>query len=260
MSPVLKTLAARGFDAFGLKRRARSWGASLVGVADLERLRGIQTEPADLLSGFTRAVSLAVRLSDPVLDAIVDRPTPLYAQHYQKVNALLDELALRVTLALQRAGGRALPLPASQMLDPVNLTSYLSHKAVALAAGLGWQGKSLLLVTPQFGPRVRLVTVLTDVDLAPDEPLKNRCGKCRACATACPAGAIRGVNTTSHYASREEALFFDRCRTKVLDEFAKLPHITGGICGVCVAVCPYGRSADRSADRSEGRQAANKKR
>lgn len=241
MSPVLKTLAPRGLDAFGLKRRARTWGASLVGVADLERLRGIETEPVDLLSGFTRAVSLAVRLSDPVMDGIADRPTPLYAQHYQRVNALLDDLALRVSQALQAAGGRALPLPASQMLDAGRLTSYLSHKAVAVAAGLGWQGKSLLVVTPQHGPRVRLVTVLTDLDLIPDAPLKNRCGKCTACRDACPAQAIRGVGTTSHYASREEALFFDRCRAKVLDEFPKLPHIGAAICGVCVAACPFGR-------------------
>ncbi len=228
-------------DAPGLKRRARTWGASLVGIADLARLQGIQTEPADLLAGFRRAISLAVRLSDPVLDQITDRPTPLYAQHYQKVNALLDELALRVSLAVQKAGGRALPLPASQVLDAANLTSYLSHKAVAVAAGLGWQGKSLLLVSPQHGPRLRLVTVLTDLELAADEPLQNRCGKCTACADACPAQAIRGVNTQSHYASREEALHFERCKTKVLEEFAKLPHITGGICGVCVSVCPWGQ-------------------
>lgn len=233
----------RDLDAPGLKRRARTWGASLVGIADLARLQGIETEPADLLSGFTRAISLAVRLSDPVLDQIVDRPTPLYAQHYQKVNALLDELALRVSLAVQKAGGRALPLPASQVLDAGNLTSYLSHKAVAVAAGLGWQGKSLLLVSPQFGPRVRLVTVLTDMALAADEPLKNRCGTCSACADACPAQAIRGVNTKSHYASRDEALHFERCRVQVLEEFPKLPHITGGICGVCVSVCPWGRKA-----------------
>jgi epoxyqueuosine reductase QueG len=235
-------VAGAKLDTPGLKRRARTWGASLVGIADLERLRGIETEPANLLDGFTRAVSLAVRLSDPVLDAIVDRPTPLYAQHYQKVNALLDELALRVSLALQKAGGRALPLPASQVLNPERLTSYLSHKAVAVAAGIGWQGKSLLTITPQFGPRVRLVTVLTDAPLTPDEPLKNACGKCTACADACPAQAIRGVSTDSHYASREEALHFQRCRDKILDEFAKLPHITGGICGVCVAACPFGRA------------------
>ena len=165
-------------DAAGLKRRARSWGASLVGIADLDRLRGIETEPAELFEGFRRAVSIAVRLSDPVLDQITDRPTPLYSQHYQKVNALLDELALRVSLAIQKAGGRALPLPASQILDAERLTSYLSHKAVAVAAGVGWQGKSLLVVSPQHGPRIRLVTVLADLPLAPDAPLKNRCGGC----------------------------------------------------------------------------------
>lgn len=240
---------AAKLDAALLKRRARAWGASLVGVAALERLAGIETEPADLLSGFSRAVSLAVRLSDPVLDGITDRPTPLYAQHYQKVNALLDELALRVSLEIQKAGARALPLPASQVLDPQRLTSYLSHKAVAVAAGVGWQGKSLLLVSPQFGPRVRLVTVLTDLALTPDAPLKNRCGKCTSCRDACPAQAIRGVNTDSHFASREEALRFDLCRAKVLDEFAKLPHITGGICGVCVSVCPFGRKVGRKAAR-----------
>lgn len=234
-------MAGAKLDSAGLKRRAKSWGASLVGVADLERLRGIETAPPDLLTGFTRAVSLAVRLSDPILDQITDRPTPLYAQHYQKVNALLDELALRASLALQQAGARALPLPASQVLDAANLTSYLSHKAVAVAAGVGWQGKSLLLVSPQHGPRVRLVTVLTDMPLAPDAPLKNRCGACTACAEACPAQAIRGARTESHFASREEALRFDRCRAMVLETFAKLPHITGGICGVCVSVCPWGR-------------------
>ncbi len=228
-------------DAAGLKRRAKAWGASVLGVADLARLSGLETEPADLFEGYTRAVSIAVRLADPVMDQIVDRPTPLYAQHYQKVNALLDELALRVSLALQQAGGRALPIPASQILDHERLRSYLSHKAVAIAAGIGWQGKSLLVVSPQHGPRLRLVTVLTDLPLAPDAPLRNRCGSCTACTDACPARAIRGASTDSHYESREEALHFDRCRTKVLDEFSKLPHITGGICGVCVSVCPWGR-------------------
>ncbi|HWR02843.1 MAG TPA: 4Fe-4S double cluster binding domain-containing protein, partial [Humidesulfovibrio sp.] len=230
---------------------ARSWGASLVGIADLERLRGIETEPAELFDGFSRAVSIAVRLSDPVLDAIIDRPTPLYSQHYQKVNALLDELALKASLALQQAGGRALPLPASQILDAARLTSYVSHKAVAVAAGIGWQGKSLLAVSPQYGPRIRLVTVLTDLPLTPDEPLKNRCGGCTACTDACPAQAIRGANTDSHFGSREEALFFERCRVQVLEEFAKLPHIHGGICGVCVSVCPWGRQAERKAQKKK---------
>lgn len=237
--------AAEVMDARKLKRVAASLGADVVGVADTALLAGIETEPKDLLEGFPRAVSLAVRLSDAVMDAITDRPTPLYQAHYERANVLLDQIALGLTQAIQAAGGRALPLPASQVLDHEKLTSYISHKAVAVAAGVGWQGKSLLTVNPRFGPRIRLVSVLTDLPIAPDAPLKNRCGSCDACSTACPAQAIRNVNTERHYESREQALHFERCVSKIMNEHKKLPHISSAICGVCVAACPWGRKAGR---------------
>ncbi|QLA14904.1 4Fe-4S double cluster binding domain-containing protein [Desulfolutivibrio sulfoxidireducens] len=228
-------------DAPALKRAGMRFGASIVGVADLALLQGIETSPPDLLEGFTRAVSVAVRLSNGVMDAIKDRPTPLYRRHYDTANILLDQIALRLTHLLMDRGARALPLPASQSLDQVALTSYLSHKAVAIAAGIGWQGKSLLVVNPRFGPRIRLVTVLTDAPLAPDAPVKNRCGACSACAEACPAGAIKNVSTVWHYKDRDEALHFRRCADKVTREFKNLPHVESTICGVCVSVCPWGR-------------------
>ncbi len=232
-------------DRVELERAARGWGASALRVADTGLLAGIETEPGDLLAGFPRAVSIGVRLSDGIMDAIVDRPTPLYSSHYSRVNAVLDDIAVRTANLLQAGGARALPIPASQILDSERWTSYISHKAVAVAAGLGWQGKSLLLVSPDFGPRLRLVTVLTDAPLAPDAPLKNRCGSCTKCRDACPSGAIRGVNTERHYASREEALDFQKCVTQVRDVFGELPHVAGLICGVCVAVCPWGKRAGR---------------
>lgn len=225
-----------------LRAAARGWGATVLRVADTARLAGLETEPADLLAAFPRAVSIGVRLSDPMLDAIVDRPTPLYSSHYSRVNAVLDDIAVRVTNLLQSGGARALPIPASQILDSERWTSYLSHKAVAIAAGLGWQGKSLLVVSPDHGPRLRLTTVLTDAPLAPDAPLKNRCGRCTKCRDACPAGAIRGVNTINHYSSRDEALDFAKCVTQVRDVFGGLPHVAGLLCGVCVSVCPWGRT------------------
>jgi epoxyqueuosine reductase QueG len=229
-----------------VKEFARSCGADLVGIADLERIEGIQSEPKDLLDGFVRAVSIAVRLADGVIDGIENQPTPLYQQHYLKANLLLDDIAMRVSQYIQKHGGKALPIPASQLLDKENWTSYLSHKAVAVAAGIGWQGKSLLLVNRDYGPRVRLVTVLTDWPLEADKPVKNLCAKCTECTDACPAQAIKNVNTDLHYEKREEALHFDRCVTKVTKEHTQLPFIDSPICGVCIRACPWGAKSRKS--------------
>lgn len=224
-----------------LKEFACSCGADLVGVADLERLQGIQTIPSDLLNGYSRAVSIAVRLSDGVIDPIVDRPTPIYQQHYTKVNALLDDVAIRVGQFLQRQGGKALPIPASQLLDTTQWLSYISHKAVAIAAGLGWQGKSLLLVNRHYGPRVRLASILTDLVLEADQPVKNLCARCTACVEACPVQAIRNVNTTLHYSEREEAVDLVKCVTRVVENKDTLPFVEAPICGVCIRACPFGQ-------------------
>jgi epoxyqueuosine reductase len=223
------------------KEFARSLGADLVGIADLKLLRGIRTAPPDLLDKYNRAVSIAVHLSDGVVDAIEDRPTPLYQQHYAKVNALLDDIALRITQFLQELGGVALPIPASQVLDKTEWSSYLSHKAVAVAAGIGWQGKSLLLVNRAYGPRVRLATILTDLELVPDQPVKNLCALCSACADACPVGAIKNVPTELHYSVRDEALHFGRCVARVTENSQIIPFVETLICGVCIRACPFGQ-------------------
>jgi epoxyqueuosine reductase QueG len=228
-----------------LKETARNLGADLVGIADVAYLKEVDTEPADLLSRYTRAVSIAVKLPNDVFEQLVDRPTPLYSQVYLNANALLDQIALRLSAYIEQHGFTAMPIPASQPLDMTEFRSHLSAKAVANAAGLGWQGKSLLIVTPEFGPRVRLVTVLTDMPLAADRPLKNRCGSCTACTKACVAQAIRNVSTTFHYASREEALDFRKCADKLVGEFKLLPGVDKPICGICIKVCPWGRQLRR---------------
>ena len=223
----------------------QNWGGNIVRIADTALLSGIGTEPSHLLEGFPRAVSIAVRLSDAVMDQIDHEPTPLYSSHYSRVNALLDDLAVRTTNVLQAAGAKAVPIPASLILDPEKWTSFISHKAVAIAAGIGWQGKSLLVVNPEFGPRIRLVTILTDADLEPDAPIKNRCGKCTQCRDHCPAGAILGVNTESHYDTRHQAVNLDRCVYHLQEVFGKLPHVNPLICGVCIRVCPWGVKTDK---------------
>ena len=224
-----------------IKSFALSLGAALVGVADLKLLQEVETVPEDLLDDFRYAVSIAVKLPTAVFEQIVDAPTPLYAQVYNNANLLLDQIALKLSSHLEGKGYSALPIPASLPLDMERFSSHLSAKAVANAAGLGWQGKSLLIVTPEYGPRVRFATVLTDMPLTADQPLKNRCGSCCECTEACPAGAIRNVNTDFHYSSREEALDFQKCADKLTKEFMLLPRVEKPICGFCIKVCPWGR-------------------
>ena len=224
---------------------ARNLGADLIEVADTSRLDGIETDPSDLMQTYPRAISLAVRLSNGVMDPISDRPTPLYARHYQNVNNLLDYIATRISGLLHSWGVKALPIPASHILCEDRFVSALSHKAVAIQAGLGWQGKSLLLITPEFGPRVRLVTVLTNLILPVGVPIKNRCAACTQCVEACPASAIKNVSTDVHYSTRREALDLDAC-VEQLRKNEQDKHIPPYICGVCVSVCPWGKTDTNS--------------
>jgi epoxyqueuosine reductase len=229
-----------------IKKKIHALGADLVGVADVGPLKALQTDPVDLLDPFIRAVAIAVQLPTAVFEMISDRPTALYGEIYLTANRLLDEIALRAATLLQRDGYLSLPIPASLLMDKINFHANISHKAVARMAGLGWQGKNLLLITPQFGSRVRLVTVLTTAPLDIDGPINNRCGECMACRNACPVGAIKGISTADHYQDRDEALYFSKCADKLTKDFAQLPDIGKSICGICINACPYGKKMKKA--------------
>ncbi|MBM3132373.1 MAG: epoxyqueuosine reductase, partial [Chloroflexi bacterium] len=188
---------------------------------------------------------IGVQLPSAVFETISDRPTPIYASAYQTANRILDAIAFRAAVALERDGFRSLPIPASQVLDRQNWCAAISHKAVARMAGLGWQGKNLLLITPQYGSRVRLVTVLTQAPLDPDTPVENRCGACTLCRDACPAGAIKGVGTRDYYRDREDALLLQKCVEKLTGEFKALPEVGHSICGICIRVCPFSKRSEK---------------
>jgi epoxyqueuosine reductase len=224
-----------------LKGEILALGADLVGVADITPFNLARLTPPNLLDPYLRAISVGVRLPAAVFEQIIDRPTPLYASVYQTANRLLDQITFRTAGILQSRGFDALPIPASQVLDKKNWYGAISHKAVGRMAGLGWQGKSLLLINPRYGPRIRLATVLTNTLLNIDGPIKNRCGKCMICRDACPVGAIKGVGTKQHYRNRSEAIYLGRCAGKLAGEFSKLPNVGSPICGICIKVCPFGR-------------------
>ena len=211
-----------------IKSLCHQWGGSLFGVADLRSFKKDDILlPFSLIDHLSFGISVGFHLSDAVLEEIENHPTPLYFHHYQRVNILLDTIGLIVTSAIQDLGYRAMPIPASQIVDWKTQRGHLSHKHVARAAGLGWIGRNNLLVNEQFGSRIRLVTILTDIPLGIDSPSLKDCGDCRRCLSVCPAGAIK---------ERQEDFDHLRCYEQ-LRTFAKTLHFSHNICGVCVKAC-----------------------
>jgi epoxyqueuosine reductase len=66
----------------------------------------------------------------------------------------------------------------------------LLERPLAALSGMGWQGKSTMLLAPGLGPWVLLGAIATTLEIEPDEPLKKSCGSCTRCIAACPTGAI----------------------------------------------------------------------
>lgn len=206
----------------------RHWGCSLFGVANLRALRKEEILLSSaIMDQHPFAISIGYHLSDTILDDIQDRPTPLYFQHYQRVNILLDTVGLILTNAIQDLGYQAVAIPASQLLDWTSQRGHLSHKHVAQTAGIGWIGRNNLLVSERYGARIRLLTVLTNLPLRIGSPSLQNCGSCRACITVCPAGAIR---------DRREDFDHIRCYEQ-LKVFSKALRFSHHICGVCVKAC-----------------------
>jgi epoxyqueuosine reductase QueG len=166
-------------------------------------------------------------LNDCILEDIENKPTKLYYHHYRQANFLLDRVALSLASFIQKMGYKALPIPASQIIDWEKQRAHLSHKKIGMLAGLGWIGRNNLLVNPELGAHFRLVTILTDIPLKIDQPIKNDCKNCHACISVCPANAIKkNPQNFDHLACFEK-----------LKEFRKEGISNQYICGICVKHC-----------------------
>ena len=69
-------------------------------------------------------------------------------------------------------------------------TGPVLEKPIAVAAGLGWQGKSTIVLQPEFGTWLFLGIIITTLELESSSPAPDRCGSCTKCITACPTSAI----------------------------------------------------------------------
>src|SRR5438874_7419486 len=114
----------------------------------------------------------------------------------------------------------------------------------AAAAGIGWHGKSTMLLNREFGTWFFLAEILTSLDFAPDPPQKSYCGRCTRCIDACPTGAI----TAAHQVDARLCISYLTIELKGSIPVELRPLIGDRIygCDDCLDACPWNRFARAS--------------
>jgi O-acetylhomoserine (thiol)-lyase len=163
-------------------------------------------------------------------------PSVVYSELYNTTNRFLDESAYRIANYLNKLGYRAHFFPRDCYGDISVLVkkpeAAFSHVIAAKYAGLGTIGMNHTLLTKEFGPRVRLVSVITDAEITPDKMLeKELCIRCKMCAKKCPQQA---------FTPRDDRIVADMDKHKCALYHQQLKGEFRYPCGVCTAVCPVG--------------------
>ncbi|MCC6473449.1 MAG: epoxyqueuosine reductase [Burkholderiales bacterium] len=193
MTEVLRDLALDGL------------GMDLFGVASPERLAGAPEgrRPTDYMPGANAVVVCASKIPDAAIDVAgrYDEPGKTLAPYmwygYVTLNWDLSSAVNRMVRFLERRGFKALPFPPTGLLYKYGNVGDFSHRHAAVAAGLGEFGFNGLVLTPEFGARQRLVSIITDAPLAVS-PMYDGQALCQpqacgyACIRACPTKAMTG--------------------------------------------------------------------
>jgi epoxyqueuosine reductase QueG len=185
-------------------------------------------------------VCVAIKYPREVISGIHNMPTREYYEQYNAINNKLDNLVTTGELFLKEQGYSAIAQTLSFVAqNETDYDSLLPHKTVATRAGIGWIGKSALLVTPEFGSALRISSILTDAPLITDAPIDSSlCGDCKVCENACPAKAIKG-NLWDISTSRDTIFDAVACRKEARKRAMQSFGIEITICGKCIEVCPY---------------------
>lgn len=216
-------------DPANLLEKIRGWGGEIVGIGDVSV--GL---PSDL-TGLSTAISLA--LIHPEQSQYAENP--IYEYRYPEIDQRLEYIQKKISKQLRADGWRFLGIPTDTTKQQNRLISKIHplfpHKTAATCAGLGWVGKSGLLINPHHGPRVSWATVLTNAPYyATGKPyLNGQCGHCSACVRACPAGAISGQewSRTTNY---ETMMDVASCAQQLESNRIAIGDLA---CGHCIKVC-----------------------
>jgi len=212
-------------------------GADMTGFASADSWEKSEIPP-DFRPGniFPQTESVIVSGMSIPLPVVETTPSALHKEVYEATNRQLDELALKLTRRLNSMGFASFPFTrdtytSMRALKENNMAAF-AHIPAAVYAGLGNVGTNNCVLTPQFGPRVRFVSVFTAAEIPPDRIMtKELCIQCGLCSACCPAKAITPVY------GKVKGLFDKKGCLKIHLDLVKKRSFP---CGICTKVCPVG--------------------
>jgi len=208
-----------------------------VGVVRLSEWKGTKLEESalNLLPQARSAVVFAKEIYPEILALVSPGRTMGAASLHDLLDSNTEFISGRLTRAAYDTAGafhsiglKALPLPARGCpMDARFLEAVFSYKHAGQAAGLGKLGWHSLLITPDFGSRVRLSCCLTEAELEPtNADITIECDSCGICLDSCPAGALTKPQSGEQYSINKFA-----CNS--------FRSASGG-CSECMRLCPMG--------------------
>jgi epoxyqueuosine reductase QueG len=181
-----------------VKARAKRLGADLVGIADAAILNAFPPDPLwpqtpERISPHVRSVIVLVQH----IPAGAFRCKTNVPVQYMDMLVLrkMDKVAYRMAEELEAAGHPTFVLPAQETEWSLKRASYgrLSTRHLGVEAGLGTLGLEVNILTPEYGPRLYLTGILTELELAADRPMTEQVcigESCSRCLYSCPGDAV----------------------------------------------------------------------
>jgi len=231
-----------------LKKFLKEKGADLVGIAFYDRFEKAPEghRPRDILPEAQSVIVFAKRMLYTPLEYLPNTRLE-YTNQFFVVNAILNTIAYEACDFLERRGFKAIPIPPAYPRIEDKLFGVFSHRHAAVLAGLGEIGLNNLLITPQYGPRVRLASIITNALLEADTPWSGKLcesmrEKCKlACIRMCPIRALSEDGRIDKYL----CLHYQEKILSSLDvRGVPGPHHFELRCGMCIAACPIGARHD----------------
>ena len=206
------------------------------------------TRPTDLMPDCKSVIVFALKHLD-VLTTTRNLVCQAFSQDITNRETLHQ--AYRISRFVEKHEFLAFPIVASVSMWPFvedkgDVAGRISLRHAAQLAGLGRIGRSAMLLTPEFGPRVQLGAILTDADLPGSTTLQqNPCNACDLCIEHCPANALQAPVAPAEYVPVDR----DNCMAFRGEHGGKSPLGYGNACGICRAVCPVGKRRSGRTDK-----------